>query len=290
MTTDATPGATETGDALTTTGNLRTNTGTRVLQVKYGERQVRLSDAFHDFEAHGMPDAEVTMDYNFWTVERDGRIALVDTGYDVSERDWLGEVSVLPVPAGLSLAGIDPLDVELVVLTHFHFDHIGWVHLFENARIVCSRIEYEYWIGKKRAGELAGEFTTAELLQPIEDAAEAGRLQFVDGEEEVFPGLSVTPIGGHCPGELFATIVDGGQGIILAADAAHFGIQIEQGWPFFAYTDLDDMLAGLAQIKALADATGWAVVPGHDPAVRTSFPAAPGEAGSVINVLMDVQA
>lgn len=287
MTTDAARAVEESEVAVT--GQLRTSTGTRVLQVKYGERPVRLSDAFHDFEAHGLPDADVTMDYNFWIVERDGRIALIDTGYDVTERDWLGEVSVLPVPDGLSLAGIDPLDVELVVLTHFHFDHIGWVDLFDNARIVCSRVEYHYWMGKKHAGQLNGEFTTAELLQPIEDAERSGRVHFVDETEEVFPGLTVIPIGGHCPGELFVTVEANGNGLILAADAAHFEIQIEQGWPFFAYTDLDDMLAGLAQIKELAAITGWGVVPGHDPVVRTRYPAAPGEAGAVINVLMDVQ-
>ena len=255
-----------------------------MLQVKYGERYLRMSDAFHDFERHGVPDRDLTMDYSFWVVRQGERVALVDTGYDVGEREWLGEVSVMPPPDGLAKLGIDPADVELLVLTHFHFDHIGYVHLFTRATIVCSRLEWDYWMAKKRSGSLDGEFTTDAMLQQIEDAAAEGRVTLIDDETEVMPGVTAIPLGGHCPGELIVTVESDGRGLILTADAAHYGMQIEHGWPFFAYTDLDDMLAGLEAIRQLGESTGWDVVPGHDPAVREKYPSR--DVDGLVSVLM----
>ena len=71
----------------------------------------------------------------------------------------------------------------------------------------------------------------------------------------------------------------------MAVDAAHFYEQIENEWPFFAFTDLDEMSAGLTFINDLARKTGATVIPGHDARVRDRFPAAPGAAGDVATVL-----
>jgi glyoxylase-like metal-dependent hydrolase (beta-lactamase superfamily II) len=256
-----------------------------VWAVKYGERVVRKSDVFFDYSAYGVPDGDLDMDYNFWVVRSGGKIILLDTGYDIPKHDWLGEISVTPTPRGLEILGIDPATVNMVITSHFHYDHIGYLELFTNAQVVSGQAEWDYWIGKKRANELEGEFSTGEDLEPVELAASEGRLRLITEETEVFPGITVYPIGGHCPGELLTRIDTAGGGLIMTVDAAHFYEQIEHEWPFFAFTDIDEMRAGLSFINKLARETGATIIPGHDARVRDRFEAAPGAAGAIATVL-----
>jgi glyoxylase-like metal-dependent hydrolase (beta-lactamase superfamily II) len=259
--------------------------GLSVWSVKYGERVVRKSDVFHDYAQYGLPDGDLDMDYNFWVVRDGDTIMLVDTGYDIPKRDWLGEISVTPTPRGLEILGIDPVDVSMVITSHYHYDHIGYLGLFTNAQVVSGRAERDYWFGKEAAGALDGEFSTVDDLAAIHRAEQEGRLRLVDEPTEVYPGITVYPIGGHCPGELLTRIDTASGGLILSVDAAHFYEQVEHEWPFFAFTDLDEMKAGLAFITKLAAETGATVVPGHDGRTRDRFPAAPGAAGEIATVL-----
>lgn len=256
-----------------------------VWSVKYGERVVRKSDVFHDYASYGLPDGDLDMDYNFWVVRDGETVMLVDTGYDIPKRDWLGEISVTPTPRGLEILGIDPAEVSMVVTSHYHYDHIGYLGLFTNAKVVSGRAEHDYWFAKEAADELDGEFSTPDDLAAVHRAEEAGRLILVDEPTEVYPGITVYPVGGHCPGELLTRIDTASGGIILTVDAAHFYEQIEHEWPFFAFTDLDEMKAGLSFINELAKQTGATVVPGHDGRTRDRFPAAPGAAGEIATVL-----
>lgn len=256
-----------------------------IWSVKYGERVVRKSDVFHDYGQYGLPDGELDMDYNFWVIRAGATTILMDTGYDIAARDWLGEISVTPTPEGLALIDIDPLAVDMVITSHFHYDHIGYLHLFERAQIVSGQREYDYWFAKRDANALEGEFTTEENLAPVAKAQAEGRLRLISEETEVFPGITVYPVGGHCPGEVIAKVETAGGPVILASDAAHFYEQLEHQWPFFAFTDLDEMRAALRFITELAAQTGATVIPGHDGRTRQRFPAAPGRAGQIATVL-----
>jgi len=256
-----------------------------VWQVKYGERVVRKKDVFNDYEAYGLPDGPLDMDYNFWVLRSGETTILVDTGYDIPEHDWLGEISVTPPPVGLQKVGVDPEKVDLVITSHFHYDHIGYLKLFTNATVVSGQAEYDYWFGKWERDELEGEFTIAPHLEAVKKARDENRLRLITEETEVFPGLTVYPVGGHCPGELLVRAETGSGSFILASDAAHFYEQIENQWPFFAFTDLQEMRDGLAFITELAATTNSTIVPGHDGRTRARFPAAPGIAGDVAIVL-----
>lgn len=256
-----------------------------VWSVKYGERVVHKSDVFYDYSQYGLPDGDLDMDYNFWVIRSGESIILLDTGYDIPKFDWLGEISVTPTPEGLKILGIDPSDVDMVITSHYHYDHIGYLELFTNAQVVSGQKEYDYWIGKLKAGQLEGEFSTPDDLAPVVVAEKDGRLRLISEPTEVFPGITVYPIGGHCPGELLTRIDTGHGGLIMTVDAAHFYEQVEHEWPFFAFTDLDEMKAGLSFITKLAAETGAAVIPGHDARVRDRYPAAPGAAGAIATVL-----
>jgi glyoxylase-like metal-dependent hydrolase (beta-lactamase superfamily II) len=256
-----------------------------ILSVKYAERRVRRSDVFHDYGSYGVPDGWLDMDYNFWVIRDDDGVTLVDTGYDVAARDWLGEIPVTTPPECLERLEIDPASVARVITSHFHYDHIGHLGLFTAAEVVSGAAEYDYWFAKRDAGALDGEFTTEADLAVVQRAADAGRLRLVREPARVGPSVAVHPVGGHCPGELVVTVQTATGPLVLASDAAHFYEQIEHRWPFFAFTDLDEMREGLAVINRMADEFGATVVPGHDARTRERFPAAAGRAGEVAVVL-----
>ncbi len=83
----------------------------------------------------------------------------------------------------------------MVITSHFHYDHIGYLGLFERAQIVSGQKEYDYWFGKLEANALAGEFTTEENLVPVEKAHKEVRLRLISEATEVFPGITVYQVG-----------------------------------------------------------------------------------------------
>lgn len=259
--------------------------GLNVIQVQYGERVTRRSAVLHEYERYGRPDGDLQMDYNFWVIRSADDIVLLDTGYDISARDWLGEISVVPTPDGLKMLDIDPAEVGMVITSHFHYDHIGYLGLFTNAQVVSGQAEYDYWFGKWRNNDLEGEFTIAEHLEAVRRAEQESRLRLIGAETEVYPGITVYPVGGHCPGELLTAVRSASGPKILAADAAHFYEQIENEWPFFAFTSLTEMKAALGFINKLAEQTGAEVIPGHDGRVRDKHPALAGPASRIATVL-----
>lgn len=257
----------------------------KVIQVKYAERVTQKSLVLHDYGQYGQPDGDLHMEYNFWVIRSQDSTILLDTGYDLSARDWLGEISVVPTPDGLDLLGIDPAAVDMVITSHFHYDHIGYLKLFTGAQVISGQAEYDYWFAKWRSGDLDGEFAIAEHLEIVRQAQEEGRLRLITEESEVYPGITVYPVGGHCPGELLTLVHSAGGPKILAADAAHFYEQIENEWPFFAFTSLEEMKSALAFINKLAAQTGAEVIPGHDGRVRDKHPALEGPASHIATVL-----
>jgi len=255
-----------------------------VLQVRYGERAARKGYVFHEYERYGLPDGEIPMEYSYWIVRDAGRTILFDTGYHVPDYAEHDEVPLVPVPDGLALLDIDPLAVDTVVLSHFHYDHLGHLHLFRNATVVAHRRERDTWFARREAGEL-GRLVWPQHLDAVADAEREGRLRLLDGRTELEPGLEAIPIGGHSPGELLLRVRTAHGSLLLASDAAHFQEEIDHDWPFFAFDDLQEMLDGFAEIRRLAAETDATVIPGHDGRTRLRYPAAPGAGGEVAVIL-----
>ena len=131
-----------------------------------------------------------------------GRV-LVETGIGerVSEkvrhmRDYRGD----PVIPALEAAGFDPATVDVVAMSHLHFDHAGGLlradgsKAFPRARIVAQRAEWEIALGSN--SRLVASYDQPELRLAHDWGAEG----WADGERELLPGVSVIPTGGHSAG------------------------------------------------------------------------------------------
>jgi glyoxylase-like metal-dependent hydrolase (beta-lactamase superfamily II) len=112
------------------------------------------------------------------------------------QRDYRGD----PVVPALRTAGFDPATVDLVLMSHLHFDHAGGLMLadgtkaFPRARIVAQRAEWE--IAFDTNSRIVASYDQPELALARDWGAEG----WVEGERELLPGVSVVPTGGHSKG------------------------------------------------------------------------------------------
>jgi glyoxylase-like metal-dependent hydrolase (beta-lactamase superfamily II) len=138
-------------------------------------------------------------------------LVLFDTGTDPAG-----------MTAALAAAGVTPEQIDIVVLTHMHGDHIGGLSdgtapTFANARYVTGAVEHNHW-------SAAGDEGFDTKVRPLGD-----KMTFVEGGAEAAPGITAIEAFGHTPGHMAWRIESEGQALILIADAAnHYVWSLEQ--------------------------------------------------------------
>ena len=180
---------------------------------------------------------------------------------------------------GLRAIDVDPQRVRHVVLSHFHYDHVGTLDQFPSAEFVVQDSEMAFWTGRVLArAEFRKHVELADLVELV-SLNYAGRVRFVDGEAELVPGISVHRVGGHTGGLQVLRVQTANGPVVLAADASHYYANVEQDRPFSVVTDLPGMYRAFDTLKRLAGGLER-LIPGHDPLVLQRFPpAAPGLEG-----------
>lgn len=240
-----------------------------VYAVKYADRNSRTrSDSFIFDDNHDAPHA---MDYFMWLLRRGSDVILVDTGYDADEASARGRPIRLDPVAALAPFGINPEDVNDIIVTHLHYDHAGGLHLFPNARLHMQAAEMAFATGPCMCHDtLRTPFTVGHVCEAMRRLY-AGKVTFYDGEAEVAEGVTVHCIGGHSRGLQCVRVRTQAGWLVLASDAAHFYENFMARKPFPIVVDLQDMLDGFTTLERLASSPRL-IVPGHDPLVRTYFP------------------
>jgi glyoxylase-like metal-dependent hydrolase (beta-lactamase superfamily II) len=220
-------------------------------------------------------DAQNRVEYatNCLYVEGRGQRILIETGngakFSPKEREIYGIAHDQSIETNLRAHGIDPLAIDLVLMTHLHFDHSGGATrrtpagrvepVFANARHVVQRGELDdatHPHERNRASYLA------ENITPL---IEAHRLQLVDGETEVSPGVRVVPTPGHTAHHQSIVIDDGaGHHLIFFGDVIPTAVHLRL--PFIMAYDLD-VVGTLETKRALLGRAldeRWLVVFGHE--------------------------
>lgn len=167
-------------------------------------------------------------------VETPTRKMLVDTciGNDKQRNipNWTN--LQLPFLEDLEKAGYKRQDIDTVMCTHLHVDHVGWntmlvdgqwIPTFPNARYLIGRKEYEYWDVVDADPLNAG--VMADSVRPVFDA---GLVDLVDMDHRVSDEIYFEPTPGHTPGHISVHIESEGEQALITGDCIHHPCQIER--------------------------------------------------------------
>lgn len=186
------------------------------------------------------------------------RVVLVDTGVGEIDRGLFKGGAFLGALAAL---GVQPAEVTDVVLTHLHFDHVGWTTrhgevVFPNATYRCDRSDWEHFVGPDPGA--------TRKLTPLESRLEPWR-----GSGPVLPGLEAMSAPGHTPGSTIVVVSSGTARALLLGDVVHCPVELlDDEWAGMG--DVDPDLARrtrVALVKEL-EGTDTPVAAAHFPGLR----------------------
>jgi glyoxylase-like metal-dependent hydrolase (beta-lactamase superfamily II) len=209
-----------------------------------------------------------------WIVRTPRHTVLIDTG--VGNDKVRGDNALWNKRRGgflddLGAAGVGPEQVDMVLCTHLHVDHVGWntrlvdgrwVPTFPNARYVFPGEEWEFWKHEDQAGrEKSG--CIADSVVPV---VEAGQAQLVDSAYTVDPWLSYEPWVGHTPGHVGVRVRTSAGSAVFSGDLMHRVVQVaEPQWSScFCYDGRQAATTRRAFVERHA-ASGDLVLPAHFP-------------------------
>jgi glyoxylase-like metal-dependent hydrolase (beta-lactamase superfamily II) len=249
-----------------------------VIAVRYAERQARLADVYYGWSYYGEPDDALRMTYYFWILERAGDPPIiVDSGFNPELGLTKGRPCLTTPAEALSLLGIDGTDVEKVVVTHLHWDHIGNLDLFPNAELIVPQRELDFWTTPIARRTQFAHHADFDAVAGLVRASAEGRVRPVVDETEVAPGIVATVVGGHSPGQMIVSVAGSEAGVLLASDAVHYYDELAKDRPFAVVYDLADAYRAFDKVRALTE-DGRVFVPAHDPLVWERYPRAEGPA------------
>ncbi len=217
---------------------------------------------------------------NHCVLARDDRhTVLIDTGWGTKcvplDRKFYALEEGDPLLEDLAALGVAPEDIDTVVLTHLHLDHVGGatrfdrqgqlVPTFPKARYLVSRLE---WDDATTGGP---ELQTAYSLDNLLPLAEAGQLVLLDGDPAIVPGLTAFCTGGHTRGHLAVKFCSAGQTALFIGDLCPTTAHLRRMW-CTAY-DIYPLETRRRKPELLDEAAKrrWMVLWNHDPYVVAGY-------------------
>lgn len=176
------------------------------------------------------PDGTFDLAYGGFLVRSGDRIVLVDAGVGDSIKYQGREFPSGRLLENLGLAGVLPEQVTDVVLTHLHYDHVGWTTrkgeiVFPNATYRCHQADWDYFAADGKPA--------ARKLGPV-----AGQLETWDSDRTLVPGVDVLHAPGHTPGSSMVVLSSGADRAILIGDVIHCPVQLlDDEWSAIADVD-----------------------------------------------------
>lgn len=221
------------------------------------------------------PDASnrIPMAATVLLLEDGERRVLVETGCgdkgDAVYRERLALEPGWPLLDELSVRGISPDDITDVVLTHLHLDHAGGAtRLDAEGRAVPSFPRATHWVQRQDLEDARRPNLRAKasyLAWDFEPLAEAGLLKTVEGEVELFPGVSVRPMPGHNRGNQGVIIEGDGVKLIQPGDLIPTGYHLQPTWAMGYDLDVETCIEERLKVLEEVCDKPHLLAFGHDP-------------------------
>lgn len=227
-------------------------------------------ESWQPYDSHLTPEHKVSFNIACYVVRSAGRTIVVDTG--------LG-----PKPAGapetpwgdllndFKANGVRPEDVDMVVMTHLHRDHIGWNLQSQNGKYAPTFPRARYWMSAKdweachRPDLIETRFPNApQCVWPLE---ELGLMELMDGEHALTRELTTLPTPGHTPGHMSIMVSSRGERAIILGDVLHNTVQVhETNWASRADIDVEQARTTRRSLVERLEREGIPVAAVHLPA------------------------
>ncbi|MBM3932721.1 MAG: MBL fold metallo-hydrolase [SAR202 cluster bacterium] len=185
-------------------------------------------DAWNRYE-ETMPEGKLVFNSGCYVLRSQGKVILVDTGVGKGSTD-LWEASAGKLLTALSDNGVDPDEVDMVLLTHLHRDHVGWNIIWDGDRFRPTFTKARYWMPKidfdvysTKADLHLFSYLEKQVL-PLKDI---GVVDFISGEQHFTNEVSSLPTPGHTPGHTSFVISSKGERGIITGDVLHHPAQID---------------------------------------------------------------
>jgi glyoxylase-like metal-dependent hydrolase (beta-lactamase superfamily II) len=219
-----------------------------VIVVPDGERTAPVPEGFvlnapidevkAAYVAHGIPDGQGNTPFNPTVIRTVGKTVLVDTGCGADTAEEPGATAGF-LMRNLAAIGIDPDDVDVVIISHFHGDHVSGLvapdgaPAFPKAEITVPAEEWRFWMDdgeRERAtpGRMERLFEhNRQIFDPL-----AERVRTHAWDEEVVPGVTAIATPGHSIGHTSYLVSSQGESVFLIQDVSnHPALSLEHpGW------------------------------------------------------------
>ncbi|MCI0855584.1 MAG: MBL fold metallo-hydrolase [Chloroflexi bacterium] len=175
-------------------------------------------------------DGMIDIEFGSFLVRSSGKTLLIDTGMGNKRGSPGGRLL-----DSLKQIGVSPGDIDVVMNTHLHINHVGWncieqdgafVPTFPNAEYWVAEKEWSFWTSDPDLVAEEGQHLVSDVL-PLQDSPQ---LKLVDGEAAITPEVSLLPTPGHTPGYSSLAISSAGESAIILGDVAHHPLHLERLW------------------------------------------------------------
>jgi len=216
----------------------RYNVGSvEVTVVRDGQRTFPLPDHFvvnatrddvnAALGAASLPRDEMTIHFNPVALNVGGKVVVIDTGNGAPAKAASGG-AVGQFADNLKASGIDPADVDMVVISHFHGDHINGLidaagaRVFAKAEIFVPEAEWNFWMDEgERNRAPAGRQDAFSNAWRVFDAALKRQVNRYEWEREIVPGLLAMETAGHTPGHTSFLLSSGPDRLFIQSDVTN---------------------------------------------------------------------
>jgi len=184
---------------------------------------------------YATPDGRQRMNFQGFVVQAPGRTIVVDSCIGAGRKRDFDVFCDLPEGflEDLESLGLSREDVDTVMCTHLHFDHVGWntyrdpetgeyKPTFPNARYLFGRTEYDAWETVIRHD---GVHTDTHLVECVEPIVAAGMADFIEHDHRICDELYCEPSHGHTPGHIHVCIDSQGERAVITGDLMHHPMQ-----------------------------------------------------------------
>jgi len=247
----------------------------KVYAIKFADSTYPFSVG--DWADGGSKTEKVEIDFMVWLIKgSNGKNILVDAGFlgDTEDAKEFMIANYIRPDSALLKVGVKPADISDIILSHPHWDHMGGINLFPNARVWIQKEDFDYFVGAAWQKEGSnGGFAKRDVRQLV-DLNLNGKVTLIEGDnKQILPRITVYTGSKHTFNSQYVLVNTGNNKVVLASDNIWIYYNLEHLAPASTGGTLEPpgYIKAMQRMKSLVTDVKF-IIPGHDAAIFSRFP------------------